>query len=99
MKAAELRQTYQRGGFYSLSDEQLKRFAAIEPNKFEEVAAEYVRRKAEQRTEHKRIHSSKDANDYLQPLYYGLTEERFIVMMLNRRGEVLGYRVVGVGGG
>lgn len=79
MKAKELRQKYMWGGYASLSDNELKRLSAIEPNRFDDITAEYTRRKAlaGEYTIIKKIARSKDAYDVLQPFYDGLEVEHF----------------------
>lgn len=100
MKAKELRQKYMWGGYASLSDNELKRLSAIEPNRFDDITAEYTRRKAlaGEYTIIKKIARSKDAYDVLQPFYDGLEVEHFYAAYLNRANKVIGVRLIGIGG-
>lgn len=98
--ARKIRQKYTWGGFRALSDAELQRLAAIEPTKFDDVSAEYIRRKAE-RGEYntlKKVLRSKDAYDVLQPFYEGLDVEHFYAAYLNRANKVIGVRLIGIGG-
>jgi len=99
MKAKELRQLYSYFGFMCMNDEQLQRFAAIEPKKFDDVVNEYNRRKAARCGDiGRKVQTSKNAYEILLPYVQGLEIEHSYCIYLNKCNKVLGVRKIGEGG-
>lgn len=98
MRARILRQQVTLGGFNVLNDAELKYYAATNLHRFDDVAAELLKRKQERIISIPQVRTSLECYRYLQPLFGNEPVEQFWAIFLNRNNKVIAHRMISRGG-